>query len=248
MRAVEADRVRECDGCRREACSWIFSGLTDDEFSQFTRLVKHVQYEGGETVFQEGALAFGLHIVCQGKVKVTGKAPCGKRQILKILGAGEVLGEEALFSDGSYTAFARTLEPSTLAFVPKESFLEFTVAYPGVTLQLVEKLSRELVAFQGKLIEVAYESSEERLARLLVVMGERFGRVEGRQLDIGLNLSRAELAELAGIAPETAIRTLSRLREQGLLQLEGHRINILDLDGLQRLARPLPVAVRENLL
>ncbi|NIT78170.1 MAG: winged helix-turn-helix domain-containing protein, partial [Thermoplasmata archaeon] len=69
-----------------------------------------------------------------------------------------------------------------------------------------------------------------------------------RQLDIGLNLSRAELAELAGIAPETAIRTLSRLREQGLLQLEGHRINILDLDGLQRLARPLPVAVRENLL
>lgn len=245
---MEMDRARKCTECRREYCSWIFSGLNDQEFSQFTQLVKHVQYESGETIFQEGALAFGLHIVCRGKVKVTGKAPCGKRQILKILGAGEVLGEEALFSEGSYSAFARTLEPSTLAFVPKESFLEFTAAHPSVTLNLVEKLSRELVAFQGKLVEVAYESSEERLARLLVAMGERFGREEGRELDIGLNLSRAELAELAGIAPETAIRTLSRLREQGLLQLEGHQINILDLDGLKRLARPLLVEVRENLL
>ena len=247
---MEANRVKDCNcsGCRQEDCSWIFSGLSDEEFTEFTSMVKHVDYEGEETVFQEGALAFGLYIVCQGKVKVTGKSPCGKRQILKLLGAGEVLGEEALFSDGSYTCFARTLEPSTLAFVPKDKFLEFIVEHPSVAFKLIEKLARELVAFQSKLVEVAYGSSEERLARLLLAMGERFGRAEGSRLDIGLVLSRAELAELAGIAPETAIRTLSRLREEGVIQLEGHRIVILDLDGLQQLARPLPVAVRENLL
>jgi CRP/FNR family transcriptional regulator len=245
---MEANRVRDCRGCRREFCSWIFSELSDEDFSKFTCLVKHVDYEGGETIFQEGALAFGIYIVCRGKVKVTGKAPCGKRQILKLLGAGEVLGEEALLADGSYTSFARTLESSTLAFVPQDKLLNFISEHPIVAFKLIEKLSRELVAFQGKLVEVAYESSEERLARLLLAIGERFGQAEGSRLHLGLDLSRAELAELTGIAPETAIRTLSRLREEGLIKLEGQRITILDLEGLQQLARPLPVAVRENLL
>jgi CRP/FNR family transcriptional regulator len=245
---MEETQVKDCSGCRKEFCSWIFSGLSDADFSKFTELVKHVDYEGEETIFQEGALAFGLYIVCRGKVKVTGKAPCGKRQILKLLGPGEVLGEEALFADGSYTVIARTLEPSTLAFAPKDKFFKFIEEHPVVALKLIEKLSRELVAFQGKLVEVAYESSEGRLARLLLAMGERFGKAEGSRLHLGLELSRAELAELAGIAPETAIRTLSRLREEGLIELEGHRITILDLDRLQRLANPLPVAVRENLL
>jgi CRP-like cAMP-binding protein len=245
---METDRVRDCSECRKEFCSWIFSELSDEDFSKFTRLVKKVGYEGGETIFQEGALAFGLYIVCQGKVKVTGKAPCGKRQILKLLGPGELLGEEALFADGSYTIFARTLEPSTLAFVPKDRFLEFISEHPVVAFKLIEKLSRELVAFQSKLMETAYESSEGRLARLLLVIGERFGQAEGSRLYLGLDLSRAELAELAGIAPETAIRTLSRLREEGLIRLEGQRITILSLEGLQRLAKPLPITVRESLL
>lgn len=245
---MEANRVSGCDGCRQKFCSWIFSELSEEEFSEFTSLVRQVDYEGEETIFQEGALAFGLYIVCRGNVKLAGKAPCGKRQILKLLGTGEILGEEALFSNEGYTTFARTLESSTLAFVPKEKLLEFLGKYPTVAFKLIEKLSRELVAFQGKLVEVAYGSSDERLARLLLAMGERFGQAEGSRLDIDLDLSRAELAELVGIAPETAIRTLSRLREEGLLKLEGHRITILDLDGLRRRARPLPVPVRENLL
>ncbi|HIC96517.1 TPA: Crp/Fnr family transcriptional regulator [Candidatus Bipolaricaulota bacterium] len=247
---MEAERLRDCRDCGQERCSWIFSELSPEKFSEFTSLVKHVAYGSGETVFQEGAPPFGVYIVCRGKVKVTEKAPNGKCQILKLLQAGELLGEEMLFTEGSYTGFARTLEPSTLAFVPREKFLKFIVEHSDVTLKLLEKLSRELLAFRSKLVEVAYESSEARLARLLLAMGERFGRREagGEGLELELTLSRTELAELAGIASETAIRTLSRLRQEGLIELEGQRIVLLDPERLRRLARPLPVAVRENLL
>lgn len=245
---MEAGRIRGCSDCHQEACSWIFSELQPEEFAQFTRLVQHVSYEAEETVFQEGALPFGVYIVCRGKVKVVEKSANGKRQILKLLRSGEILSEESLFSDGGYISFARTLEPSTLAFIPKEKFLQFIKDHPSVAFKLLEKLARELVAFRSKLVEVAYGSSEERLVRLLLAIGRKFGRPERGQLDLGLDLSRAELAELAGIAPETAIRTLARLREAKLIQLEGHRIILLDPEGLQRLARPLPIAVRENLL
>lgn len=240
--------LRGCSDCRQEACSWVFSGLPPEEFAQFTALVNHVAYDGGETIFQEGAFPFGAYIVCRGSVKVLGKAPNGKRQILKLLRSGELLGEEALFAAGSYTSSARTLGPATLAFISKEKLLGFIRDHPSVAFRLIEKLAQELLAFQTKLVEVAYGSSEARLARLLLALGERFGRAEGPHLLIGLDLSRAELAELAGIAPETAIRTLSRLREEKLIELEGPRIILRDLDRLQGLARPLPVAVRESLL
>lgn len=245
---MEAGRIRGCNDCHQEACSWIFTELRPEEFAQFTRLVQHVSYEAEEAIFQEGALPFGVYIVCRGKVKVVEKSANGKRQILKIIQSGEILGEESLFVDGGYTTFARTLEPSTLAFIPKERFLQFIKDHPSVAFKLLEKLARELVAFRSKLVEVAYGSSEERLARLLVAIGRQCGRPEGGKLDLGLDLSRAELAELAGIAPETAIRTLARLCEAKLIQLEGHRIILLDPEGLQRLAKPLPVTVRENLL
>jgi CRP/FNR family transcriptional regulator len=245
---VEAIQIRGCHDCRQEACSWIFSGLPPEEFAQFTGLVNHVSYDGGETIFQEGASPFGAYIVCRGRVKVLGKAPNGKRQILKLLRSGELLGEEALFAEGSYTSSARTLSPTTLAFIPKEKLLGFIRDHPIVAFRLIEKLARELLAFQTKLVEVAYGSSEARLARLLLALGKRFGQPEGERLLIGLELSRAELAELAGIAPETAIRTLSRFRQERLIELEGPRIILCDLNRLQGLARPLPVAVHESLL
>ncbi|MCR4405192.1 MAG: Crp/Fnr family transcriptional regulator [Candidatus Acetothermia bacterium] len=245
---MEPGPIRSCSECRQESCSWIFSELSPEEFARFTRLVRHVTYDAGEAVFHEGGLQFGVYVVCRGKVKVVEKSPNGKRQILKLLRAGEILGEESLFADGGYIAFARTLEPSTLAFITKDKFLEFIKEHPSVTFKLLDKLARELVAFRSKLVEVAYGSSEERLARLLLAIGEQFGRAEAGRVELGLDLSRTELAELAGVAPETAIRTLARLREARLIQLEGHRIILLDPQGLRQLARPLPIAVRENLL
>lgn len=245
---MTAPQFKGCKDCGKEYCSWIFSDLDVQEFSHFTSLVKQIEYDEGETIFRDGVLPFGLHILCEGKVKVTGKSAGGKRQILKLLGPGEVLGEEALFSNGPYTTYAKTLEPSVLAFVARDKFLSFIEEHPSVTLKLIEKLSRELKAFQSKLVETAYEGSEERLARLLLVIGEKFGEADLSGLYIGVELSRAELAEMAGIAPETAIRTLSKLKDGGLISLKGHRIVIQDGEGLRSLAKPFPVTVKENLL
>ncbi len=261
---------QDCSRCRKERCSWIFSGVSEEEFRRFTRLVKHVHYEEDETIFQEGALAFGVYIVCRGKVKLVGRSPSGKRRILKLLGPGEVLGEESLFADGIYTSYARTLEPSLLGFVSRESFLELVKSSPALSLKLLEKLARELGAFQSKLVEAAYQSGERRLARLLLAIGERFGRrvtataattataVEAEvkdapapdspRLELELELSRSELAELVGLAPETTIRTLSRLQERGLLELEGTKITISDPKGLGELADRLPITPPECII
>jgi len=229
-------------------CSWIFEGLDSEARGKLRMMVRQFQYPKGEVIFQESEPAFGFYIICKGKVKLAKHSLKGKKQILKLLGPGEVLGEKTMFDREIYTAYAETLEETKLHFIEREPFLELLRAHPGVALKFIEKLSREIKAFQDKLMETSYVGSLERLARLLLLMGKEYGIQTGRGLDIGVELSRQELAELAGISTETAIRMLSRLKERRLIALDGPKIYIIDRGGLSALVEPFLIALKENLL
>jgi len=235
------------EGCTGDG-PWIFADLGEEGQGELAELVRPIEYGKDEVIFQEGEPAFGLYIICRGRVKLAKRSTKGKRQILKLLGPGEILGEKTMFDQEVYTAYAKTLEPTKLYFIERRAFLDFLRRHPAVALNLIEKLARELKGFQNRLLEVSYEGSTERLARLLLTVGESCGIPEGDRLYLGLELSRAELAEMAGISTETAIRTLSRLREQGLIEIDHHKIYIRDREGLERLVEPFFPSTKENLL
>jgi len=238
--------------CSKERCSWIFSELSEEGFVELVELMEPIEYGKEEMIFQEGVPAFGLYILCRGKVKLVRRSPTRKkRHLLKLLSSGELLGEETVFDGEPYIAYAKTLEDARLCFIKKEDFLAFLKKYPTVAIKIIEKLSREVKGFQSKLVEIAYESSEERLARLLLMMKEKYGVKEGAEGPsqyIGVELSRTDLAEMAGVSTETAIRTLSKLKDENLIKLQGHKIFILDEEGLRSLAKPFPTSLKENLL
>ena len=89
---------------------------------------------------------------------------------------------------------------------------------------MFKKLSEEIKAFQDKLAERSYASSKERLARLILCLGES-----------GIELSRAELSEMAGVSSKTAIRTLSEFEERGIISVENRKIQICDKNHLLRM-------------
>lgn len=242
-------RPRVCEVCAEGGCSWIFSGLEGEGVARLKALMRPITYGKGELIFQEGAPAFGLYIICKGKVKLAKHAVNGKRRILKLIGPGEILGEESLFGDGVYAAYAKTLEETQARFIGKADFLPLVVRYPAIALKIIEKLARELKGFQSKLMETSYESCKGKVTRLLLSIAEKYGVVEEEGLSLGLELSRADLAAMVGISTETAIRILSELREENLLALDGQKkIIILNKHKLQELAEPFLVTLKENLL
>ncbi len=211
-------------------------------------MMRPIALAQGELVFYEGLPAYGLYVVCEGKIKLAKRSKGGRSQMLKLLGPGEVLGEKTLFDQESYTCYAKALEPSRLMFISREDFLAFVRKYPDVAIRLIEKLSRELKAFGDKLVEITAYSAKERLARVLLELAQAFGRETPEGLDIGVELPRAELAEMAGVTTETAVRILSEFKERGFLALPGRRIVILRREELQALAHPFRTFLRENLL
>jgi CRP-like cAMP-binding protein len=212
----------------------IFSDLKDKELEKLREAVRTINYGRGEIIFQEGAPAFGFYLIFEGMVKRSMRA---KSQILKIAGPGEVIGETTLFDKGSHNAYAKTLDPVCVGFLERGDFFYFLERHPKTIFRLYEKLSEELKAFQNKLAERSYSSSKERLARLILHLGKS-----------GVELSRAELAEMAGVSSKTAIRTLSELESRGIIAIESRRIKILREEYLQKIVEPFSANLNPNLI
>jgi len=215
----------------------IFSDLKGKDLDKLRESVRKIKYGRGEIIFQEGAPAFGFYLIFEGMVKLVKRSMRAKSQILKIGGPGEILGETTLFDKGSHNAYAKTLEPVVVGFIERGDFFYFLERHPKTIFRLYEKLSGELKAFQNKLAERSYSSSKERLARLILHLGKS-----------GVELSRAELAEMAGVSSKTAIRTLSELESRSIIAIESRKIKILREDYLQKIMEPFSVDLTANLI
>ena len=215
----------------------IFSDLKEKEIQKLQEASRKIKYGRGEIIFQEGAPAFGFYLIFEGMVKLVKRSMRAKSQILKIVGPGEILGETTLFDKGSYNAYAKTLEPAIVGFIERGDFFYFLERHPKTIFRLYVKLSEELKAFQNKLAERSYSSSKERLARLILHLGKS-----------GVELSRAELAEMAGVSSKTAIRTLSELESRGIIAIESRKIKILREEYLQKIMEPFSIDLNPNLI
>jgi len=215
----------------------IFSDLKGKDLINLQESVRTITYDRGETLFPEGAPAFGFYLVFEGMVKLVKRSMRAKSQILKIVGPGEILGETTLFDKGSHNAFAKTLEAVTVGFIERGDFFYFLERHPRTVFRLYEKLAVELKAFQNKLAERSYASSKERLARLILHLGT-----------YGVELSRAELAEMSGVSTKTAIRTLGELESRGIISIEGRRILILREEYLRKILEPSAGDLAPNLI
>ena len=215
----------------------IFSDLKGKELSKLQESVRTIHYDRGETIFPEGAPAFGFYLIFGGMVKLVKRSMRAKSQILKIAGPGEILGVTTLFDKGSHNAYAKTIDSVIVGFIERGDFFYFLERHPQTIFRLYEKLSEELKAFQNKLAERSYASSKERLARLILHLGTA-----------AVELSRTELAEMAGVSSKTAIRTLSELESRGIIAIESRRIKILREAYLQKIVEPFMSDLNSNVI
>ncbi|MFQ5794127.1 MAG: Crp/Fnr family transcriptional regulator [Candidatus Bipolaricaulia bacterium] len=227
--------------CTKEDCSPLFAGLSEKAFAELAELMLFIEYKKGELIFQEGSFASGVYIICSGQVKY-GKYSANrkKNRLLKIINHGGILGMEELFEPIPRIGYARALKDTQVAFIERSHFVKFIGKHPAMLLRICKELSRELMIFEFKLVEASYETLEKNISRLLLSLAARYGVQKKSGLYIEAELSRTDLAQMLGISLETAIHMLARLKNKGLIASDKHRIIIIDKEGLESLAEPLP--------
>lgn len=226
----------------REQCDQLplvgpFATLSAPAARAILPYLHHFDRDPGELIFQTGRPAEGLYIVSSGIVKLVQATRDGARvHILDLRGRGDPLGEEALFSGCPYAASAKAISATQLCYLPQADLDGAIRAYPDVALALMETMAQRLVDNHRARVELAYDCSEARMARIVLRLMDRFGHRQDAHGALGLELSRTELAELLGLRPETAIRILSDWRHDGLIELKERSLRVRDRTRLQERA------------
>lgn len=208
----------------------LFAGLAEAELEALLDIGRVRDHNRGELLFADGEPAAGFFIVLKGKVKVYKLSAEGKERILHIVHPGGTFAEAAIFGNGLYPAYAEPLQTSSLLFLPKDRFLALLEDNGRMAVNMIAGLSRFLRQFTLQIEELTFKDVPSRLARYLLEVSD------GERTTFELPISKSQLASQLGTVSETLSRTLRKLAEDELIEVQGKVITILDFDRLEDLA------------
>ena len=139
----------------------------------------------------------------------------------------------SLLKEEQYSNSAGTLEDSEIYMLPKDDFFDLIYKNAEVSRKFIEMLSNNLLENEKQLVKLAYNSVRKRIAEALIKLSNKYKKDDSQKFS--MNLSREDLANLAGTATETVIRTLSDFKDNKLIEISGGSITILEYDKLAKL-------------
>jgi CRP-like cAMP-binding protein len=193
-------------------------------------------YKKGQSIFEEGQKSIGIYCVREGKIKVFKNGQDGREHITRVVLPGEFLGLKALLSGNEHSVSSVSIEDSVICFISKTDFFQLMIKYPEFTRSLILILSKLLEEAETRMLSLAYKPVRERLAETLLFLFNSFYPKTGKSPKDYLNLTRIELANIIGTAPETVIRLLSEFKEEKLISIKGRKIFLLDPPHLKAIA------------
>ena len=167
-------------------------------------------------------------------------SPDGREKVLHFVHAGETFAEAAFFGDGKYPAEAKALEKGEALFFPRDSFMGLLERNPRFSLNLIVSLSLLLRRFARQIEELSFADVPARLAGYLVEMaGKKSTTFQGKTY-IDLDMKKGELASRLGTVSETLSRTFRKLKEEGIIEVDGGRVIVFDMERLRGMVGKQP--------
>lgn len=212
----------------------MFRGLRPEDQARIAAIATMSQRRRGDFLWHEGDPSEQLAMIVRGRVKIVRHTEGGD-VILEIFGEGEPVGAIAVYNAMPYPASAVCMEPTTLLHVPRRDYFDLIDRHPGFARALIRDLTRIVLALTRKIENLRGQRVEARIAHLFVTLTARMGRETGEGIEIGMHLSRQEVAELVGTTVESAIRVLSRWGREGILVTRERGFLVPSVDRLRDL-------------
>nr|WP_218626200.1 Crp/Fnr family transcriptional regulator [Bradyrhizobium sp. dw_78] len=175
-------------------------------------------YKKNTNIFVQ-ADADSVFYIQDGRVKVTVTSEQGKEAIVAILETGQFFGEGCLGGQTHRMATTRTLTDCRLISIEKESMLEALENQPAFSKFFMSHLLNRNSRIEGDIIDQLFNSSEKRLARLLLFLAN-YGK-EGSPPIVPINLSQEALAEIIGTTRSRVSFFMNKFRRLGWIDYNG---------------------------
>lgn len=185
-------------------------------------------YKPKEFLYREGEYGHYLYLINEGQVKTYLLSEDGKEFITGIFKPGDFFGYKSLLEDRDYREFAETMQECQIYKIPKADFLSLIHKNRDVAEKFIKMISKNLTEKEEELIQLAYSSVRKRIAYKL-------REIIADTSDNFTCISRTDLANLVGTAKETLTRTLKEFKEDKIIDTDGSKITIINLEKLNEL-------------
>lgn len=240
--AVES-RLKKAEILRKE-----FSSTKEgfDEFINHVRTIEDLKklsidrkmrhYKRKNHIYMEGDAPTSLMFINDGKIKTYKTNEDGKELITGIHKLGDFIGYTALLQDSNYNESAMALEDTEISLIPKQDFFSLLYNNRDVANKFIRLLSSNIKEKEEQLLHLAYNTVRQRVAEALITISQRFA-VGDEITKESFSVSREDLANMVGTAPESVIRTLSDFKSEGVISIDSSEIKIVNPEILTRIVR-----------
>ena len=179
-----------------------------------------LEFHKGEQVFKQGDVADAVFYIQKGKVKLTVLSEQGKEAVVAILEPGQFFGEGCLNGHKLRISTTTAMENCLITSITKSAMVAALHEEPKFSELFMAYLLTRNSRIEEDLIDQLFNSSERRLARLLLLLAN-FGK-EGSPQPISPNISQATLAEMVGTTRSRVSHFMNKFRKLGLISYNGH--------------------------
>jgi len=176
-------------------------------------------YRANQTIFSQGESADSVFYIQEGKVKLTVLSEQGKEAIVAILGTGDFCGEGCLAGQPQRMATAAAMADSRIMRLEKVAMIRLLHDEPEFSERFMSHLLARNVRVEADLVDQLFNSSEKRLARLLLLLAN-FGK-EGSPQPIDPNFDQGTLAEMIGTTRSRVSSFMNKFRKLGFISYNG---------------------------
>jgi CRP/FNR family transcriptional regulator, cyclic AMP receptor protein len=190
-----------------------------------------LEFEKNEDVFTQGDVADRVFYIQKGKIKLTVLSKQDKEAVVGILGPGQFFGEGCMNGHPLRIGTTTAMEPCVITSISKQAMQTALHEQPAFSDLFMTYLLTRNSRIEEDLIDQLFNSSERRLARMLLLLSH-FGQ-EGTPQQISPNISQETLAEMIGTTRSRVSHFMNKFRKLGLISYNGHiEVNSSLLDAV----------------
>lgn len=222
-----------CANCNLSQLCIPFS-LNEDELNTLDNAIDRKKpFHKGDVLFEAGAKFTSLFAVRSGSFKSYLIDKQGVSQVTAFHLPGDVIGFDAL-AEHNHQTFSTALETSMVCEIPFALMDDLSNQMPKLRQQVNRLMSNEISHDQSMFMQLNKRTAEERVARFIVDMANRFSQRNLSKQSFRLSMTRADIGNYLGLTVETVSRIFSKFQKQSLIKVDGKLIEIIDFNNLNQ--------------
>ncbi len=228
-----------CQNCSFSQLCLPFN-LNNQELDKLDEIIKRKQpYQKNDRLFEAGDDLKALYAVRSGSFKSYSLNEDGEEQITAFHLPGEIIGFDGLASE-KHQSVAQAMETSMVCEIPYSTLDHLSDDLPALRRQIMRLMSAEIQEDQQMFLLLNQRTAEERLAYFLNSLSARFSSRGFSAKDFRLTMTRGEIGNYLGLTVETVSRLFSKFNKNGIIEVDGKLVRIVDRGALEQKGKVAP--------